>query len=196
MVGNTVFYFAVTSCVLLAGCGAASSGDDKSGSPLPEPKEVAAALDPCALVAPEEVASVTGEKVLRASRSGQICTYETEDSAATVTLQAKLHGGSEEMAGVRGANKFLGNLGGQFKGQEGAAGDIGNALSSDPGAPQIGDEASFDASQTLHVRKGEAYISVAPPIMRSRMSEGMPLLSSEQRRTIAAEIARKAVGKL
>ena len=63
-------------------------------------------------------------------------------------------------------------------------------------APGLGDEAFFGANQQLHVLKGDSYLAVSPPTMRSRMSGGNPLLPTEKKREIATAIAQKIASKL
>jgi hypothetical protein len=170
---------------------------ESPGSSAAAKKVVVLARDPCALVTTAEVEAVIGEKVLRAQNGGSNCSYETQDAqASSVTLSVKWSGAGEEMDAVKGANKLLGNIGASLQGKEGAPGDVGNMLASKNPARDVGDDSMFDASQTLHVRKGDVYITVNPPIMRSRMSGGFPLLSGADRRKMAIAIAQKAVGRL
>jgi len=62
-------------------------------------------------------------------------------------------------------------------------------LSETGGAPNLGDEAFFGANSQLSVRKGNSYIAVQPPIMRSPMGQGNPMLGSADRKKIALAIA-------
>jgi hypothetical protein len=183
----------------LSACG--SSGEeqkqDSNQSAATESKAEVAAIDPCSLVTAEEVALVIGEKVLAAKAEDNGCIYETEDAdASTVNVEVKQGGAAEEMETVRGGAKLLGNIGGGMKDKEGAVGDVGNVLAAKQEGAGVGDDSLFDASGRLHIRKGDFYVVVGPPIMRSRMSGGNPLLSGAERRKMATEIAQKAVRKI
>ena len=184
----------------LAGCGSPSSSDqaaaNASGAATGGAAQVAAA-DPCALVTKEEVAAVTGGTFVAVKGEGDSCTYEGDDAgASSVTIRVLRKGAVEEIESVRAAAAFLGDLGGKMAGQEGAPGDVGKMLSGGGAPGTLGDESLFDANQHLHVRKGDVYLAVAPPIMRSRMAGGNPLLSGQQKRDMATAIAQKALAKL
>ena len=69
-------------------------------------------------------------------------------------------------------------------------------LSESSEAPGLGDEALFDINGRLSVRKGNVYLAVEPPMMRSRMAGGSPMLSTADRRKMALAIAEKALTRL
>src|SRR5688500_10553462 len=167
----------------LAACGSGSEGQAGEGGPASAEGEAQiAAIEPCSLVTNADVAAAIGEKVVGSGANGDSCTYETEDpGASSVTIQVKPQGGADEMEGVKGANAFLSGAGKEMQGGEGAVGDVGDTLAQEQASPGVGDESAFDAAGSLHVRKGDAYLMVQPPIMRSRMSGGNPLLSTEKR---------------
>lgn len=186
------------SALAAAGCG--SGSDAPGGNAAAAKAETAtaevAAIDTCALVTKEEVAAVLGEPILATKADGDSCTYETEDKdASSVTLTAKRGGAAEEMETQKATAKFLGNMGGQMAGKEGAQGDVGKMLASG-GAGTVGDESLFDANQQIHVRKGDVYIAVQPPFTRSRLKGGNPLLSRDEKRAMVSAIAQKALAKL
>lgn len=181
----------------LAGCGSQSSEEAQSNAANGAGVTSAATADPCSLLSGEEVAAVTGEKVVNVKADGDSCSYESEDAmASSVTVTVKRQGAAEEIESIRAAEKVLGKIGGQLAGAEGAPGDVGNMLASGGTVGTVGDESLFDINQQIHVRKGGAYVAVAPPMMRSRMAGGNPLLSAEQKRSMAAAIAQKALSKL
>jgi hypothetical protein len=183
------------SLLALTGCGSKGEGG-QSGSASNGATAAAAGIDPCSFVSSEDVATAIGEKVVAAKAEGDICTYESEDpQASSVKVQVKPSGAAEEMKTVRAASNAMGQMGAQMQGQEGAQGDVGNALAAG-GAASLGDESLFDPNQQLHVRKGDTYIAVAPPMLRSRMSGGNPLLSDEQKRGMASAIAQKMLAKV
>lgn len=182
----------------LASLSACNSADEPSSDATSAASQaVASAPDPCSLVTADEVTAVIGEKVVRARAEGETCTYETEDAmASSVTVQIKPKGAAAEMASVREASKLLGDIGKQMEGAGGAQGDVSQAISSKQGSSGLGDESVFDANSALHLRKGESYIMVTPPTMRSRMSAGNPMLSKQQRQEMAVAIAQKALSKI
>lgn len=180
-----------------AGCGSQSNEKNAPAGMADAGTTETAAVDPCALVSKEDVAAATGGKILAAKAEGDNCTYEGEDAqASSVTVTVKRDGAAEEMNNIRAAAKFLGGMGKEMAKGEGAQGDVGNMLAGGGTPGTLGDESLFDINQQLHLRKGDIYLAVAPPIMRSRMSGGNPLLSREQKRAMATAIAQKALDKL
>ena len=180
----------------LAACG--SGGD---GGNAAEQASAAVAtgkpIDPCSLVTAEEVGAIVGDTIIAAKPAQGRCSYETADAAAsTVTVEVDRKDARNHMQVERDTARVLGKMGGAVAG-EGAAGADVNAMLSDSGdAPGIGDEALFDVNARLSVRKGDIYLAVEPPMMRSRMSGGSPLLSSEDKRRMALAIAEKALTRL
>lgn len=184
--------------IVLSGCGSAENEQvTTTNSEAGRTEAAAAALDPCSLLTSEAVASVIAEKVVRAQAEGDSCTYETEDAmASAVRVQIKRQGAAEEMEAIRRAGGVLAGIGGEMKGGEGAAADVGEALAKKQATPGLGDESLFDANSALHVRKGNAYLMIAPPTMRSRMGAGNPLLSAQERQGMAVALARQAMSKI
>ena len=190
----------VTSIVLLlalAGCGSdrpeeavTNGAAEASAAPAEE------AGDPCRFATKEEVSAATGETILQAQSDGDRCTYQTDDAmAASVEVELKLSGGKEEMDVARRAARVLSDMGEGMKDAGGAEGDVGNALTSG-GAAQLGDSSFFGPNEQLHILKGDAYVAVTPPTMRSRMSGGNPMLSSEDKRKMASAVAERVLSRL
>ncbi len=181
---------------LLAGCSSGEAPQDTNGVE-PAAETAAAALDPCTLVTMQEVAAIIGEPVVRAVADDGVCKYETQDAmASSVEIEVKRPGGTEEMKVAKQAAGVLGNIGQGMAGSGGAAGDAGNAIAESSAAPGLGDEAFFGPNQQLHVLKGDSYIAVSPPMMRSRMASGNPMLTPEAKRQLATEIVTRALAKL
>ena len=190
----------ILACALaLAACGTEATNDaSPQGNQAAEAgAKPAAAGDPCAFITKEEVAAVTGETVVQTKAEGDTCRYETDDAmASSVQVDIKQSGGKEEMEIARTASGALGSIGDEMKESDGATGDTGEMLAESAAAPKIGDQAFFGANSQLHVLKGDAYFSVLPPHMKSRMSAGNPMLSSEKKRDIATAVAQKIASKL
>lgn len=187
--------------LVLAAC-SGSDSDEASADPAENGSAQVAtssakAVDPCGLVSAAEVTAVLGEQVLAARPNGTSCVYETADAqASSVTIEVKQGGAAAEMETMRRTAGVLRDMGGAAAQQGGAGQDL-NAMLSDSGdQPKIGEDALFSANQLLSVRKGDTYISVQPPIMRSRMAGGNPLLSEDDKKQMAIAIAEKAVSRL
>ena len=180
------------------GCGSEPSPENGAAAPAPaDSGPTAAAADPCALVTKEEVAAAIGEAVVEAKADGKACSYETADAAASsVTIEVTRPGGGTEMQVQRDSARILGKMGGKMAEGKGAEAQAGEALAEGGAVPGLGDQAFFGVSQQLHVLKGDAYLAVSPPTMRSRMSGGNPLLSGEQKKAMARTIAEKALARL
>jgi hypothetical protein len=186
------FTMAAAGCDADTANNAAGSGERMASSS----GETAAAADPCSFISKEDVSAVTGEAVIKTQAAGETCTYETDDDASAVRVEIKQAGGAEEMEVARSAAGVLGDMGSDMKGSGGAKGDVGELLTDAAAAPKIGDQAFFGPNQQLHVLKGDSYFAVSPPMMRSRMTGGNPLMPAAQKRKIAAEIAQKVAAKL
>lgn len=192
--------FVTLAAIALAGCG--SGGGDSGSSVAAGDTATARAertkVDPCSLVTANEVAEAIGEEVV-ASKAGEgSCTYETADAqASSVTIELNQADAAGEMDAARRASGVLKDLGAKPGTEGGAAGqDLNAMLSESGGIPKIGDEAFFDSNSQLNVRKGFTYLKVAPPIMRSRMSGGNPMLSAEERQEMARKIADRALSRI
>ena len=181
----------------LAACG--SNGDAGNEADAARNAATAAAkpIDPCSLVTAEEVGAIVGDKIVTAKPAEGRCTYETADAqASSVTVEVDQKDAANHMRVERDTAKVLGKMGEAAAG-EGAAGQDVNAMLSDSSdAPGIGDEALFDINSRLSVRKGIVYVAVEPPMMRSRMAGGSPLLSAADKRKMALAIAEKALSRL
>lgn len=188
----------IVGAIALAACGGESAKETSAQSAEADaPGKPPTSSDPCGYIGKDEVAAIIGETVVNASADGDMCRYETEDAmASAVQLDVKQSGGAAEMDAARSAAGTLGNIGGQSQGAAGAEGDAGALIAETAAAPKIGDSAFFGANAQLHVLKGDAYFAVQPPQMRSRMSAGNPMLSTEQKREMAVAIAQRVAAKL
>jgi hypothetical protein len=193
-----------TAGALVLALGACGGGDSEEsaanvsgGGDAPAAAEASAStLDPCSLVTTAEVAAAIGEEVSAAKADGTTCTYETADVASAVTVEAKKGAAEAEMDVQRKTAELLSGIGKAASSQGGAGEDVNQMLQQSGDQPKIGDDALFGPNQMLSVRKGDTYIAVQPPMMRSRMSGGNPLLSKEDKQKMAVAIAEKAVGRV
>ena len=192
-------WIALAATAALAACGGnKADGDSTSAGDGPAPPATAAAAtDPCSLVTPEEVGSVIGEKITGTEKSDGSCTYQTADAqASSVTIELNQTNAKGEMEAQKSAAGVLKDMGSAAAGQGGAGADVNAMLSESGDMPKIGDEAFFASNQQLSVLKGSSYVAVTPPMMRSRMSGGNPLLSAGDKKKMAIAIAEKAVARL
>lgn len=90
----------------------------------------------------------------------------------------------------------MSEVGEKMDGSQGAKGDVGATLQQGATSAGVGKEAFFDSNQLLHVLDKNAYFTVAPPMMRSRMGPGNPMLSDQERRDMATAIAQKVAAAL
>ena len=182
------------------GCGSDPGGGNAAAPQASDNASAGSAAaegDACALVTKEEVAEAIGEAVVQAQSDGEGCSYETEDAmASSVKVEVTRTGGASEMQAAREAAGVLGRIGGKMADGKGAEAQAGEAMAEGGAAPGLGDQAFFGANQQLHVLKGDSYLAVSPPTMRSRMSGGNPLLSDDQKRAMARAIAQKALARL
>jgi hypothetical protein len=185
--------------VALAGCGPRAEGGGNGQAPTQTggAASASAANDPCSLVTADEVSQILDDKIVAARAGEGSCTYETEDpQAASVTVELDQTDAAGQMDVVRRAAGLLKGMGEQAA-KQGAAGEDVNAMLRGSGeAPKVGDEAFFGANTQLSVRKGNSYIAIQPPIMRSRKSGGNPLLNTDDKKKIAVAVAQKAVSRL
>ncbi|HYE26615.1 MAG TPA: hypothetical protein VEA61_00030 [Allosphingosinicella sp.] len=185
--------------VAAQGCGSDSGGGNAAapGAPGNGSASALASADPCALVTKEEVAAAIGEAVVEAKSEGAACSYGTQDAmASSVKVEVARAGGAAQMQAAREAAGALERIGGQMAKGKGAEAQAGEAIAEGGAAPGLGDQAFFGANQQLHVLKGDSYLAVSPPTMRSRMSGGNPFLSDDQKRVMARAIAEKALARL
>ncbi len=190
--------------LVVFGCDSGSSSEtaapraETSGSTADALQKATGASDVCALVSKEDVEAAVGEKIVRAEVKGDACVYETEDvMGSRVEITVKREDAAGEMLAARDAAKIHGKMGGGMKDANGAKGDVGEMLSKDSvSVSGIGDEAFFGANEQLFVLKNNVYFAVLPPMMKSRMSSGNPVLKPEEKRAMAKVIAQKAAAKL
>ncbi len=202
---NRMQRIAVLLCVVAlatTGCDSRSSGEAAApganvGGSTTNPRQASKALDVCSLVTREDVAATIDEAIVQVEAKGDTCSYQTEDAmASSVEIEVKQTGGKDEMQTAREAAGFLGKIGADMKGAKGAKGDLGTMLDDASSVSGIGDEAFFGANQQLHVLKNNVYFTVSPPMMRSRMGSGNPMLTAEEKREMARVIAQKVAAKL
>ena len=180
----------------LTACGSQTDGDN-TAAPAGAGTAVAATTDPCSLVTNEEVATIIGEPVTGTEKGEGSCTWQTADAqASSVMIELNQSDAAGEMATAKQAAGILKDMGGAVADQGGAGADVNAALSDSGDTPKIGDEAFFGPNSQLSVLKGGSYIAISPPMMRSRMSAGNPMLSSDDKKKMALAIAEKAVSRL
>ena len=186
----------VGAAVALAACGSSESGNvAEAGNSAGA--EAGAAIDPCSLVTADEVGVIVGDKIVAAKPGEGRCTYETADAqASAVIVEVDQKDAKNHMQVERDTAKVLGRMGGAAAGEGPAGQDVNAMLNDSTDAPGIGDEALFDINSRLSVRKGNVYVAVEPPMMRSRMAGGSPLLSAADKRKMALAIAEKALSRL
>jgi hypothetical protein len=193
-VGAAAIAMSLGAC---GGSNSASEDDANAGQTAATASGAASGTDPCSLVTVEEVGAVVGEKIISKAASQGRCEYQTADAAASsVTIEINQSDAAGEMATAQQAAGVLKNVGAAVSGQGGAGADVNAALSESGDAPKIGDEAFFGPNQQLSVLKGSSYIAISPPMMRSRMAAGNPLLSAEDKKKMAIAIAEKAIARL
>ena len=185
-----------TMILALSGCGS-QSGEGNAAAEETAAGPAAAATDPCSLVTTDEVGTIIGEPITGMEKGDGSCTYQTADAqASSVTLELNQSDAAGAMDVARKAAGVLKDIGSSVAGEGGAGADVNAAISDSGDTPKIGDEAFFGPNQQLSVRKGNSYIAVTPPIMRSRMSAGNPLLSGDDKKKMAVALAEKAVTRL
>lgn len=189
---------AVVCTLALAGCGAESTNEAlPSGEETASSDSKAAVADPCSFISKEDVSAAMGQTILQVKADGSTCRYETDDGMASfVEVDIKQSGGKEEMEIARTAAGALGSIGEDMKQSGAAERDTGEILAEKAAASKIGDQSFFGANTQLLVLKGDAFFTVSPPQMRSRMSGGNPLLPAEKKREIAIAVGQKIAAKL
>lgn len=188
----------VLLAIAVAGCGSGGGNEAAPAGGEEAARAASAQTDPCSLVTAAEVGEIIGDKIVAAKPADGSCTYETEDAqASSVTVELNQSDAAGQMGVARQAAGILKGMGEEAAEQGGQAGQDVNAMLADSGdTPKIGDDAFFGPNQQLSVRKGNSYIAIQPPIMRSRMAAGNPMLSSDDKKKMAVAIAEKAVGRL
>ena len=187
----------LVATILIGGCGSGGGNETAAADENHAAQATAEQTDPCTLVTAVEIGEIIGDKIVATKPADGSCIYETEDAqASSVTVELDQSDAAGQMDVARSSAGVLKDMGDEVA-ASGGAGQDANAMLSDSGdAPKVGDEAFFGPNQQLSVRKGSSYIAVQPPMMRSRMSGGNPLLSSEDKKKMALAIAEKAVGRL
>jgi hypothetical protein len=181
----------------LVGCGSEDSSSGTAETENAVAETAASGADPCSLVTSEEIAAVIGEPIVGKAANDGRCEYQTADAAASsVTIELDQADALGAMDVARKAAGVLKDVGGAVADQGGAGADVNAALSDSGDSPKIGEEAFFGPNQQLSVRKGSSYIAVSPPMMRSRMAAGNPMLSAADKKKMAMAIAEKAVSRL
>ncbi|HVF37541.1 MAG TPA: hypothetical protein VNA29_06320 [Sphingomicrobium sp.] len=189
------------SCAVLLAIGVTACGskpESEGNGATAAGTNVAAAADPCTLVTAEEVGAILGDTIVATSPTDGGCTYETADAqASSVTIELDQADAKGAMDVARSAAGVLGEMGAEAAREGGAAGEEVNGMLSDSGdTARLGDEAFFGPNQQLSIRKGNSYIAIQPPMMKSRMAAGNPMLSAGDKKKLAIAIAEKAVARL
>jgi hypothetical protein len=104
-------------------------------------------------------------------------------------------GAASKKANVRWAAGMWGDRG-KPPMQDNAVKDLSEMMASSGKSKNMADEAFFRNDQTLSVRVGDTYVSVKPPIGRSRTSGATPPLDENEKKRIALAIAVKVIQKL
>jgi len=153
-------------------------------------------VDPCSLLTAAEVSSIIGDKIIATAGDSDSCRYSTDDSDG-VELEYSPTGGQRLIDVDRKAGAVLADMG-QSVDKEVAVGSDVNAMTHEGGdAADLGDEALFGMGGQLSVRIGDAYLSITPPIVHSRLSHrGSPLIPKEEKRDMAVALARQALSRL
>ena len=187
------------SAFVLAGCGGTKGQESNEVSPAASTAAAAReTTDPCSLVTADEVGAIIGDKVVSTQETDGACEYQTADAqASSVTIELNQSDAAGQMDIAKRTAGFLRGMGEQAAKEGGAAGQDVNMMLSDSGdSPKVGDEAFFGPNAQLSVRNGASYIAISPPIMRSRIAAGNPLLSADDRKKMAIALAEKAVARL
>ena len=186
------------AALALSACGSGDGGGNAADAARNEAiAEAGKPIDPCSLVTKEEVGAAIGDTITATKAAEATCTYETADAqAASVVVEVDQKDAANHMQVERDTAKALGRMGGAVAGEGAAGADVNAMLSDSSEAPGIGDEALFDVNARLSVRKGNVYVAVEPPMMRSRMAGGSPLLSAADKRKMALAIAEKALARV
>lgn len=192
IVGFTALAFATA---MLAGCGGGSpeGGGEKA---VAEAQARKVKLDPCSFITAEEVAGITTDKVTRAAASGDFCKYHAEpDDGLEVTVSDG--DAVKRMEVVRRSLALLKGIGKEVSSQGAVGGDVGGMLQGAPGdTPAVGDDAVWGLNGTLSARKGDFFAEVTPPIMHDPATHpGYPLVSKEEKRTIALQVMTRILAK-
>lgn len=179
--------------LVLAGCGGESGNGDSSAAAAAAATE----LDPCSLLSGEDVARITTDKVSKVDRNGATCRYRSEPNDG-VEIVVRASGGAEQMDIARRTAKLLGGIGNAVADKSGAGADVNAMLDAGASAaPALGDEALWQANDTLAVRKGDAFIEVTPPLMHDPADHaGNPLIGKEEKRNIATKVAAALLDRL
>lgn len=187
---------AVAMMAALAGCGGGSPADGANEATA-APAGSANKADACSLVTAEEVGVILGEAIVATEPGEGSCEYQTADAgASSVTIELDQGDAAGAMNVARRAAGTLKDIGASAAGEGAAGAEVNAMLSESAGSPKVGDEAFFGPNSQLSVRKGNSYIAVTPPIMRSRMAAGNPMLSAEEKRKMALALAEKALSRL
>lgn len=181
------------SMALLASCNAPEPAPPNEAQPaLAAGPEV----DPCSLLTAEEVSKIIDDKIVATAGDSDSCRYSTDDSDG-VELEYSPTGGQRLIDIDRKAGAVLADMGRSVDKEGGAGADV-NAMMSDGGDPaDLGDEAMFGMGGQLSVRLGDAYLSITPPIIHSRLTHrGSVLIGKEEKRQMAIDLARHALTRL
>lgn len=184
--------------LFLAACGKPDTDTAPAAAAARSPAAAATAVlaDVCTLVSKETVGTIIAQPIVNVVPGKGSCKYETDDAqASSVEIVVKREGAAGEMDTVRKAAGLLGSIGAGMEGGKGATGDVGKMAQGSGAVEGVGEQAFFDSNNTLHVLDKGSYVSIMPPMMKSRMGPGNPLLPAEERRAMAKALAGKVLGK-
>jgi hypothetical protein len=195
---------AAALALALAGCGGSrsenasagteSGGGEETASDAPKPN-----IDPCGLISTQEVAEITGDAVDQAVRKEDSCSYRGPNRGDDgVEILFYLNDGERQMRAWHNANGLLDGMSGEVAGMGGAGADAAAMMKKDKAAaPKIGDEAAWGMNTAIGVRKGPHFFQVTPPVMHEMGKRpGLPLLSTEEKRSVATRVAEKVASRL
>lgn len=196
------FYALATAVSLtLAGCGggenaneAASGGAEESGTDMTATDD----FDACSVLSAAEIEAITTDKVLTVQNGDQGTCHYKSNPDEDLTLTIKKTGGAKAMEVLRRTSKVLSGMGTAAADKGGAGKDAAELLKEDKSsAPRLGDEAAWGMNSTLSVRKGDMFVEVTSPLMHDPAThKGYPLVSTEDKRRIAIDVATKVLAKL
>lgn len=153
-------------------------------------------IDPCSLLTAAEVSEIIGDKIVATAGDDDSCRYSTDDSDG-VELEYHPTGGQRLIDVDRKAGAVLADMGQSVEREGGAGADVNNMVHDGGDRAELGDEALFGMGGQLSVRFGDAYLSITPPIVHSRLSHrGSPLIGKDEKREMAVALARQALTRL
>ncbi|MBE7204470.1 MAG: hypothetical protein INR70_42675, partial [Parafilimonas terrae] len=145
-----------------------------------------------------EATAITTDKVPEAIRQDDhSCKYKSNPDDGMV-VEVYQTGGQIQMNAQKNAAGLLQGMGAAVADKGGAGADTAELLKKDgTAAPKLGDEAMWGMNSLLAVRKGDAYVSVTPPIMHDPASHsGYPLVKEAEKRAIAQKAMETILARM